>query len=110
MRRPQRLLVRYFNQFAFIGVPDFTSSLLFLKLGPYRPSNETLLLFYGYYKQATQGNNTQSAPWAFDVVAKAKWDAWKKYEDLSKEQAMQGYVDTLLKVFDNQVNYTFYII
>jgi len=69
--------------------------------GPYRPSNETLLLFYGYYKQATQGNNTQSAPWAFDIVAKAKWDAWKKYENLSKEQAMQGYVDTLLKVIED---------
>ena len=43
---------------------------------PDKPSNETLLLLYSLYKQATKGDNTAEEPAPFDFVARAKYDAW----------------------------------
>ena len=42
-----------------------------------KPSNETLLKLYSYYKQATEGDVSTEAPSnPFDFVAKAKYEAW----------------------------------
>ena len=30
-----------------------------------------------------------------DIVARAKWDAWKKLEDTSADEAMQQYIDLI---------------
>jgi hypothetical protein len=38
------------------------------KNGPFQPSNELLLKFYGYFKQATQGSCKTSKPSIFKVV------------------------------------------
>jgi len=38
------------------------------KNGPFQPSNELLLKFYGYFKQATQGSCNTSKPSIFKVV------------------------------------------
>lgn len=46
------------------------------KNGPFQPSNEMLLKFYAYFKQATQGDCKTSKPSIFKVVERAKWDAW----------------------------------
>ena len=46
------------------------------KNGPFQPSNEMLLKFYGYFKQATSGPTKTSRPSMFKVVERAKWDAW----------------------------------
>ena len=46
------------------------------KNGPFQPSNEMLLKFYGYFKQATTGPCKTSRPSMFKVVERAKWDAW----------------------------------
>ncbi|RWS31195.1 acyl-CoA-binding domain-containing protein 5A-like protein [Leptotrombidium deliense] len=62
------------------------------KNGHFQPSNDLKLKFYGFYKQATEGPNTTSKPAFYDIVAKAKWDAWKKLDSMSKEQAMKGYL------------------
>jgi acyl-CoA-binding protein len=35
-----------------------------------------LLQIYGLYKQATVGDNTGAQPWAVQVEARAKWEAW----------------------------------
>ncbi len=35
-----------------------------------------LLKFYGYFKQATEGECKKSRPSMFNVVERAKWDAW----------------------------------
>lgn len=45
-----------------------------------RPSNEEMLEIYGLYKQATAGDNTTSQPWAIQLEASAKWNAWKALE------------------------------
>ena len=47
---------------------------------------------YGLYKQATKGKITSSHPSMFDPVGRAKWDAWKKLESLSCEDAKEQYV------------------
>lgn len=62
---------------------------------PSRPDNETLLKIYSLYKQATEGDNNGEQPGMFDFVAKAKYEAWNKLKGVSKDDAMQQYVDTI---------------
>jgi len=58
-------------------------------------SNETKLKFYAYFKQATIGKCNTARPGMLDFVGKAKWDAWNELGDMSKEEAMKKYVDTI---------------
>eukprot|EP00178_Gracilaria_changii_P004652 TRINITY_DN17565_c0_g1_i1.p1 TRINITY_DN17565_c0_g1~~TRINITY_DN17565_c0_g1_i1.p1 ORF type:complete len:100 (+),score=25.25 TRINITY_DN17565_c0_g1_i1:32-331(+) len=58
-------------------------------------SNDQKLKVYGLYKQATAGDNNTSQPWAIQLEARAKWDAWEKNKGMSKEEAMQNYIDLL---------------
>ena len=60
-----------------------------------RPDNGTLLKIYSLYKQATEGDNEQPKPGFADIVARAKWDAWKKLEGASSDEAMQQYIDLI---------------
>lgn len=64
-----------------------------------RPSNETLLQLYSFYKQATEGDNLSDPPSnPFDFVAKAKFDAWEQLIGMSKEQAMESYIALVNKL------------
>jgi diazepam-binding inhibitor (GABA receptor modulating acyl-CoA-binding protein) len=64
------------------------------KLLSAKPDNETLLKLYSLYKQATEGDNTESDPTnPFDFVAKFKHEAWAKLKGLTQNDAMQQYVD-----------------
>lgn len=59
-----------------------------------KPDNDTLLKLYALYKQATEGDNSNSGPSnAFDFVAKFKYEAREKLKGLDKADAMQQYVD-----------------
>jgi len=60
---------------------------------PQRPDNDTLLLLYSLYKQATMGDASGNRPGRFSPVDRAKFDAWAKREGLSTDEAMQQYVD-----------------
>ena len=60
---------------------------------PKRPDNATLLQLYSFYKQATMGDVLGKRPGLGDFAGRAKHDAWAKLQGLSKEDAMQGYVD-----------------
>lgn len=62
-------------------------------------SDEQKLEIYGLYKQSTVGDVNVPRPdgW-FDMVGKAKWDAWKKLEGLTKEDAQSKYI-TLVTSF-----------
>ena len=60
-----------------------------------RPDNQTLLKIYSLYKQATEGDNEEAKPGFTDIVARAKWDAWKKLADTSADDAMQQYIDLI---------------
>ncbi len=57
-----------------------------------RPSNDTMLELYGLYKQATVGDATGSRPGMFDMVGRAKYDAWAKLKKTSKDDAMKQYI------------------
>ena len=63
-----------------------------------RPSNETMLQLYSFYKQATQGDANGEAPNMFDFVAKAKYEAWASLKGKTKEEAMQEYINLVGKL------------
>lgn len=63
-----------------------------------RPDNPTLLKIYGFYKQATEGDNTEKKPGFSDVVARAKWDAWNKLKGTAQETAQQQYIDLIAEL------------
>lgn len=54
--------------------------------------NDTKLNFYKYYKQATIGDNNTEQPFFFNVVDRAKWDAWNNLKGTSKNEAMKMYI------------------
>ena len=69
---------------AYIGNPDNK----FSKSVP----NERKLKLYAAFKQAKSGDVTGSQPWAVQLEARAKWDAWNALKGKSKEDAMAEYV------------------
>ncbi|XP_068621886.1 acyl-CoA-binding domain-containing protein 5 [Battus philenor] len=70
------------------------------KSGSYQPSNELMLRFYSYFKQATEGPCDKPKPGFWDVVSRAKWESWNKLGNMTKEEAMQAYVDELHKIVE----------
>jgi acyl-CoA-binding protein len=58
-----------------------------------RPDNDTLLRLYALFKQGSDGDVTGDKPGFFDFVGLAKHDAWEKLKGLSKDDAMQQYID-----------------
>ncbi|KAA1467748.1 acyl-CoA-binding protein [Dentipellis sp. KUC8613] len=71
------------------------------KDGPIKPTQDEQLYFYSYYKQATIGDVNTDRPGLLDFTGKAKWDAWKKVEGTTKEDAQAKYVEKLLEVLSN---------
>ncbi|WP_369600842.1 acyl-CoA-binding protein [Hahella sp. SMD15-11] len=63
--------------------------------GDFKPSNELKLELYGLYKQATEGDVQGKRPGMMDFVGRAKYDAWAALKGLSKEEAMQRYVNAI---------------
>ena len=41
--------------------------------GPFQPSHEMMLMFYAYFKQATEGPCHITKPNFWEIVKKAKW-------------------------------------
>ncbi|XP_030895546.1 enoyl-CoA delta isomerase 2, mitochondrial isoform X1 [Leptonychotes weddellii] len=72
---------------------DFESAVNQVKLLKKDPGNEVKLKLYALYKQATEGPCNTPKPGLFDLINKAKWDAWNALGDLPKETARQNYVD-----------------
>eukprot|EP00127_Corallochytrium_limacisporum_P005113 Clim_evm19s199 gene=Clim_evmTU19s199 len=64
--------------------------------GPIQPTNADKLNFYSLYKQATVGPCNAPKPNFWDVIAKAKWEAWNGLGDMSKVEAMQQYIETFI--------------
>ena len=60
-------------------------------------SNDTMLELYALYKQATVGNASGDRPGMLDVRGRAKYDAWAKRKGMSKDAAMQAYIDLVGK-------------
>ena len=63
-----------------------------------RPGNDDLRQLYGFYKQATVGDASTSGikrPGRFDVIGRAKYDAWDGMKSTSAEDAMRAYVQVV---------------
>lgn len=60
-----------------------------------RPSNDDMLQMYALYKQATVGDVSGERPGGFDFVGAAKFDAWTGLKGVSKQDAMQRYIDKI---------------
>ena len=59
-----------------------------------KPSNEILLQLYSFYKQGIEGDVDEDGPSnPFDFVGKAKYSAWSELKGMTKEDAMQKYID-----------------
>ncbi|KAG7266477.1 hypothetical protein CRUP_028426, partial [Coryphaenoides rupestris] len=68
--------------------------------GSFQPSNDIMLKFYSFYKQATLGPCNIPRPGFWDPVGKAKWDAWNSLGDMPKEDAMAAYVDEMKLILE----------
>ncbi|XP_068213197.1 acyl-CoA-binding domain-containing protein 5-like isoform X1 [Palaemon carinicauda] len=75
------------------------------KDGPFQPSHEMMLKFYGLYKQAVEGPCHEPKPAFYEVVKGYKWRAWKSLGDMPKRKAMDSYVDELKKIVET-MSYT----
>lgn len=79
---------------------DFQSALANLQKVTVDVDNEQKLKLYALFKQGTNGPCNIEKPSVFNVVDKAKWQAWKALGDLSNEDAKKQYiaaVEELLK-------------
>jgi len=64
--------------------------------------DDTLLVIYGFYKQATIGDNNTEKPSFFNFKASKKWEAWNSVKGLSKVVAQGQYIK---HVKDNMVRH-----
>jgi diazepam-binding inhibitor (GABA receptor modulator, acyl-CoA-binding protein) len=66
-----------------------------------RPSNDSLLQLYSFYKQATMGDvNVDPPSNPFDFVNKAKYEAWCNLKGKTQEEAMQAYIKLVSNLQD----------
>ncbi|XP_045631302.1 acyl-CoA-binding domain-containing protein 5 isoform X3 [Ursus americanus] len=70
------------------------------KNGSFQPTNEMMLKFYSFYKQATEGPCKLSRPGFWDPIGRYKWDAWSSLGDMTKEEAMIAYVEEMKKILE----------
>jgi diazepam-binding inhibitor (GABA receptor modulator, acyl-CoA-binding protein) len=59
--------------------------------------NDTMLELYALYKQSTAGNAGGDRPGMMDLRGRAKYDAWAKHKGMTKDAAMQAYIDLVAK-------------
>lgn len=68
-----------------------------------RPDNDTLLSIYALFKQGTAGDAPSEGPAnPFDIVGKAKYQAWSGLRGTSAQMAQQRYVDLIEKLKTGQ--------
>jgi diazepam-binding inhibitor (GABA receptor modulating acyl-CoA-binding protein) len=61
-----------------------------------KPGNDDLLTLYALFKQATDGEaSAAKKPGRFDLVGKAKYDAWSKLAGTSADDAKTRYIATV---------------
>jgi len=65
------------------------------------PPESTLLELYALYKQSNEGDVHAKRPGPFDVVARAKYDAWARVKGFNRDEAMRRYI-ALVASLENQ--------
>jgi len=59
--------------------------------------NDVMLDLYALYKQATTGDVAGGRPGMLDLRGRAKYDAWAARKGMSKDAAMQAYIELVAK-------------
>jgi acyl-CoA-binding protein len=78
----------------------FEAASNFVRLNVNNISKDSLLYLYARFKQATEGVCDTIRPTGlFNFEAKSKYDAWKALKGMSKETAMNEYVEHLDSLF-----------
>lgn len=77
---------------------DFAAAQNNVKTLKSRPSNDTLLELYAWFKQGTEGDVTGKRPGMLDVKGRAKFDAWEKKKGTGKDAAQKAYVDLVARL------------
>jgi acyl-CoA-binding protein len=72
---------------------DFEQAAIDVKALSSKPSDDDLLQLYGLYKQATEGDASGPKPGFFDLVGRAKFEAWEELSGTSEEDAMSRYIE-----------------
>ena len=62
----------------------FEQAQLDVKTLTQRPSNEDMLSLYAHFKQASSGDASGSRPGMFDMINRAKFDAWAALKGMSQ--------------------------
>ena len=90
---------------AMVNVNDlFLKASEDVKVLPFKPDDDTMLLLYGFYKQATVGDVNTEKPSFFNFKDTSKWNAWDKVKGMQKIQAQGNYIKL---VKDLQIKSTF---
>ena len=66
--------------------------------GSAKPSNELKLQMYALFKQATDGDVSGKKPGITDFVGRMKYSAWEELKGMSKDKAMQTYIDKIAAI------------
>lgn len=67
--------------------------------------DQTKLVIYGLYKRISSGLSTsQTRPSIFDMVARAKYDAWQSHDHLSVDDAKAQYIQLVEKILNTQIS------
>lgn len=71
----------------------FKKAVWLVRNGPPRSSsNDVKLQYYGFFKQATEGDVKGDRPGMLSFEGRAKYDAWAKLKDMPMEEAMEKYI------------------
>lgn len=73
----------------------------FTRSSTIQPTYNDKLILYSLFKQSVRGdvkNLSISRPGMFDMLGRAKWDAWKSREGLSSTEAKKLYLDCVLNI------------
>lgn len=89
------------NEVKTLLTNDFNKAILDIKTLKKTPSDVILLELYGYYKQATIGNNTLPEPSFFNFKEKSKWNAWYKLKNMKTDTAKIKYIKLVAKLLDH---------
>ncbi|KAL6770984.1 hypothetical protein ACKKBF_B33490 [Auxenochlorella protothecoides x Auxenochlorella symbiontica] len=77
----------------------FSKAIWLVRKGPPVPgtTNDTKLAYYAHFKQATEGDVKGNQPWAVQMEARAKYDAWAMLQGMTKDEAKAKYIEMLEK-------------
>ncbi|MGY0219532.1 acyl-CoA-binding protein [Endozoicomonadaceae bacterium StTr2] len=65
-----------------------------------RPGNEDLLMLYGLYKQAIDGNNKEKTPSRLNIAAYAKHQSWLQMANMDRIDCQKRYIQLVDKLTD----------